>query len=123
MKIDISKAYKEPKALNCSLDLEDANITFDGTYKKEGQFLVVEGTVKGKAKVICDMSGDKFFDQIDEQIAVKFITGIYEGFDEKYDIIEIDNDYLDFDSFLNDEIESFKLGFHRKQEYKTDTQD
>lgn len=115
MKIDISKPHREKTAIDYKYETPDAKVGFIGTYKKEGQFLVLSGVLTGSVKVVCDVTGEDFYDSIDEDIKIKFTSEIYNGFDEKFDIIELDSEMLDFDSFLQDEIESFKLGFHRKE--------
>ena len=115
MKLDITKQAKESKEINYSFETEDAEVTLSGKFKKDGDFLVIDAALTGKAKVTCDITGEEFFDSINEQVAVKFISSIYEGFDKKYDIIELDGDYIDLDIFLLAEIDAFKLGFHRKE--------
>jgi len=116
LKIDITKQHRESKEFSYSIKREDADVVFSGKYKKDGQFLVVDGILEGNIQVVCDLSDQEFFDHINEEINVKFISGVYNGFDQKYDIIEIDGDLVDLNSFLEEEIESFKLGFHRKED-------
>jgi hypothetical protein len=114
MRLEVTKPFQGRRELLCEIKNEDANVIFSGVSYKDGPFLVVEGSLTGKIKVTCDSSGDDFFDDINEELAIKFTQGLYDGFDKKYDIIELDADTVDFKLFLTDEIESFKLGFHRK---------
>jgi hypothetical protein len=118
MKLEVTKSFQGKKELVCEVKNDEADVVFNGVNYKDGAFLVVEGSLAGKVKVICDSTGEVFFDDLQEELAIKFINGFYDGFDKKYDIIEIDADSVDFKNFLNDEIESFKLGFHRKDENK-----
>ncbi len=114
MKIDITKPNKEKVELKHSINLEDGSVEFVGFYKKDGQFLQLVGELKGSVKVTCDITGEEFYDSLHEELFIKFVSGVYNGFDEKYDIIEVQNDIIDFDSFIIDEVEAFKLDFHRK---------
>jgi hypothetical protein len=116
MRLEVTKPFQGKRELVCEIKNDDATVVFRGINYKDGSFLVVEGNLTGKIKVICDSSGDDFFDDINEELAIKFTHGLHDGFDKKYDIIETDTDTVDFKLFLTDEIESFKLGFHRKDE-------
>jgi hypothetical protein len=117
MRLEVTKPFQGKRELLCKIKNDDSNVVFSGLNYKDGSFLVVEGSLTGKIKVTCDSSGDDFFDDINEELAIKFTHGVYDGFDKKYDIIEVNADTVDFELFLIDEIESFKLGFHRKDEH------
>ncbi len=120
MKIDLRKLPKEKKEFSIEYKEGENFAHFSGCSFSESSFLVVDGKINGKIEVVCDVSGEKFFDLLDEEVKIKVVEGTYKGFDEVYDIIEADGNIFDFESFLEGEIESFKNDYHKKQELSTE---
>jgi len=114
MKLEVTRAFQGKKEIRLEIKNDEADIVFNGLCYKDSAFLVLEGNLVGRVKVICDSTGEEYFDDMNDELAIKFIHGFYDGFDKNYDIIELDSDTVDLELFLNDEIEGFKLGFHRK---------
>ena len=71
---------------------------------------IVEGILEGKVKVECIKCLEEFDKEIKEEINIKIVKPPYEGFDEKYDIIEMDK--YDLEEFLKSEIESIKNDYN-----------
>lgn len=120
MKIDLKKPPKEKKEFNVEYKDGISSASFVGVFFYKAPFLVVEGSLKGNIEVVCDLSGEKFFDELDDDIKIKVVEGAFKGFDELYDIIESDDGVFDFDSFLEGEIELFKNDYHKKEEVRLD---
>ena len=114
MKIDLRKLPKEKREF--SLDVKDGEdfANFTGCFYLESPFLVVDGRIHGQVNVICDTSGEWFADKLDEDVKIKVIEGSYKGFDELYDIIEVDGDIFDVELFIKDEMELFRNDYHKK---------
>lgn len=119
MKVDLRKLPKGDREFAVEYRDGDSFAHFSGSFSSKSSFLVVDGTISGKIEVVCDISGEKFFDELFEEVKIKVVEGSYRGFDELYDIIETDSNIFDFLSFLESEIESFKSGYHKKQEFLT----
>lgn len=118
MKIDLNKPPKERKEFIIDYKEGASTASFVGVFFYKAPFLVVEGKLKGNIEVVCDLSGKKFFDELDDDIKIKVTDGVFKGFDELYDIIESEDGVFDFDSFLADEVELFKNDYHKQEEVK-----
>ncbi len=116
MKVDLRKLSKDSRDFAIEYKKGENFAHFSGCFFSESSFLVVDGKINGKIEVVCDVSGEKFFDELNEEVKIKVVEGSYKGFDEVYDIIETDSNIFDFESFLEGEIESFKNDYHKKQE-------
>ncbi len=114
MKIDLKKLPKERQDFSVEYKNSDGEACFIGSFFSKTPFLVVEGKIEGSIEVVCDLSGEKFFDKLSDDIKIKVVEGPYKGFDEVYDIIESDDGVFDFESFLVEEIELFKNDYHKK---------
>ena len=114
MKIDLKKLPKERQDFSVEYKNSDGEACFIGSFFSKTPFLVVEGKIEGSIEVVCDLSGEKFFDKLGDDIKIKVVEGPYKGFDEVYDIIESDDGVFDFESFLVEEIELFKNDYHKK---------
>ncbi len=115
MKIDLKKLPKERQDFSVEYRDSDGEAYFSGNFFPKTPFLVVEGKIEGSIEVVCDLSGEKFFDKLSDDIKIKVVEGPYKGFDEIYDIIESDEGVFDFESFLAGEIELFKNDYHKKE--------
>lgn len=114
MKIDLKKLSKERKEFSIEVSEGEDFAHFSGHFYFDTPFLVVEGRIKGKIEVICDLSGEKFFDELDEEVKIKVVDGSYKGFDEVYDIIEVEGGVFEVESFVRDEMELFRNDYHKK---------
>lgn len=117
MKIDLEKLPRERKDFYIKLSGDFGEAEFFGFYFKDGSFLAIDGAIKGDISVICDISGERFVDILDEKLKIKVTNGSYKGFDEEYDIVECDSGIFDFEAFLEDEIKMFQNDYHKKQEF------
>lgn len=116
MKVDLRKLPKEQKEFSLDYKNGEDFAQFKGSFYGKPPFLVITGNIQGKIRVTCDISGEHFFDNLDEDVNVKVVEGVYKGFDEEYDIIENEGSIFDFESFLSDEVELFKNDYHKKEQ-------
>lgn len=111
MKLNIKSAPRRSVPFSIELGGEDFKVKFSGNYEKKGLDIILEGLLTGDVQVTCGVSCQTFFTQMNEEICVKFVEGEFKGFDPKYDVIETDGE-IDFEGFILEEIESFRLGYH-----------
>jgi len=116
MKVDLRKLPKENKEFVIEYKNGNSFAKFSGVCFRVTSFLVADGNIEGKIEVVCDVSGETFLDDFTENVKIKVIEGSYKGFDEEYDIVEVDSNIFDFESFLEGEVEIFKNDYHKKQE-------
>ena len=116
MKVDLRKLPKEQKEFSLEYKNGEDFAQFNGSFYGKPPFLVITGNIQGKIKVACDISGEEFFDTLNEDVKIKVVEGIHKGFDEEYDIVENDDSMFDFESFLIGEIELFRNDYHKKEE-------
>lgn len=114
MKIDLRKQSSEIRQFRSVYSSADGEVTFEGQCRKKDGFVIVEGRIVGRCEVVCDITGVVFFDTLDEEVKLKLVSDAYKGFDVEFDIIECDDEVFDCDIFLQEEIESFRLGYHRQ---------
>ena len=117
MKIDLEKLPRERKDFYIKLSGDFGEAEFCGFYFKDGSFLAIDGAIRGDIYVICDISGERFVDILDEKLKIKVTNGSYKGFDEEYDRVECDSGIFDFEAFLEDEIRMFQNDYQKKQEF------
>ena len=77
--------------------------------QKDGSF-IIEGKFEGKVEVECIKCLKVFNKEIDEEIRFKVVKPPYEGFDDEYDIIEMEKfDQMDL---LKSEVELIKSDYN-----------
>ena len=75
-------------------------------------FVLMKGHLKGNLEVACDVCAEPFDIMLDEDVRLLLYNGIYNGFDNEYDIVEVDNEIINIDELLNSEIELIKSDYH-----------
>ena len=94
---------------------EGLNINADSKKLKDGSF-IIEGKLQGNIEVECIKCLKKFKKNINEDVKFKIVTSPYKGFDEEYDIIEMEK--FDIEEILKSEIESIKNDYNVCDECK-----
>jgi hypothetical protein len=108
LKIELRKIPFNPK----EFETEFNGLKLKGVFFKEKQNLAkIEAKLSGKIEVDCNKCADSFIKNIDEDLKLIITDKIYNGFDEIYDVIEINSNIIDFDDIIMSEIESHKLDF------------
>ena len=93
----------------------EINKSFEGldliavSKKKDGNF-IIEGKLEGKVEVECIKCLKKFDKEINEEVKFKVVKPPYEGFDEEYDIIEMEK--FDQLELLKSEVELIKNDYN-----------
>ena len=79
------------------------------TKLKDGTF-IVEGKLQGEIEVECIKCLNTFKKNVDEDVKFKIVKPPYKGFDEEYDIIEMEK--FDPEELLKSEAESIKNDYN-----------
>jgi uncharacterized metal-binding protein YceD (DUF177 family) len=102
--------------LKIDKNLEGLHLIAESTKLKDGTFLI-EGRLEGNIEVECIKCLKTFKKEINEDVKFKIVTPPYKGFDEEYDIIEMEK--FDVEELLKSEIESIKNDYNICNECKT----
>ncbi len=112
MKIEFRKVPQQPK----DFSLEIASVKFLGTFCKISSKLVdIKSEIDGIVEVNCCKCGTNFDIPFNEKIHFLASDGIYSSNDERdldKMIIEIDNNFIDFEEILQSELESLRSDYH-----------
>ena len=108
MKIELRKIPFEKREFETSF----SGLTLKGIFYKENQNIAkIEANLSGEIEVDCIKCATPFMREIDEDLKLIITDRIYNGFDEEFDVIEINSQIIDFDDIITSEIESIKLDF------------
>ena len=108
MKIALRKIPFNPNNFTTELD----GITLKGTFFRETPNIAkIEAVLDGEVEVECVKCLKNFTRKIDEKLKLIITDRVYNGFDEEFDVIEIDSNIVDFDEIISSEIESIKLEY------------
>lgn len=116
MKIEIRKITNTPK--NFTLNLKDYNVNIIGNISKlpNGLFKI-NATITGGINLICDLSGEEFIKNLNEDIILYSSYGIWKNSsnnNDDFDVIEFFDSFIDLDFIFRSELESMKLDYHTK---------
>ena len=81
-----------------------------GESKKKDDSLLIDGNLKGEVEVECIKCLNSFKKNIDEEVHFKIVRPPFNGFDEKYDIIEQEN--FNLEDLLSSEIELIRQDYN-----------
>jgi len=108
LKIELKKFPINPKEFETSF----GGLELKGIFFKENPHQIkIEAKISGELEVDCNRCANIFTKQINDDLKLIITDEIYNGFDENYDVIEIDSNIVDFDVIISSEIESYKLDF------------
>ncbi|RUM55646.1 MAG: hypothetical protein DSY40_03665 [Nautilia sp.] len=109
MKIALKKIPFNKSDFETKLD----NLTLKGIFfKEDNNSAKIEATLSGEVEVECIKCLSPFKREINEELKLIITDRVYNGFDEEYDIVEIDSNIIDFDDIITSEIESIKLEYN-----------
>ncbi len=119
MRIQARKIYSTPK----SFSLEKDGVRLRGELKeakqsKKGLF-ILQGRLEGKIKLVCDISGEEYEKELDEELVLYISDGLWDTQSQSldtFDVIEFFDGFIDLDFILQSEIQSIKLDYHHKGE-------
>jgi uncharacterized metal-binding protein YceD (DUF177 family) len=108
LKIELKKIPFNPKDFRAEFN----GIVLEGIFYKETPNIAkIEANLHGKVEVDCNRCAESFEKEINEDLKLIITDKIFNGFDENYDVIEINSNIVDFDDIISSEIESIKLDF------------
>ena len=108
MKIEFRKIPFQKKEFQTDFQ----NLTLKGVFFKETPNIAkIEAILNGEIEVECIKCASPFIKTINEELKLIITDRVFNGFDEIYDVIEINSNIIDFDDIITSEIESEKLDF------------
>ena len=108
MNIPFRKITSTPTDFNVSS--EGVTLKGEVAFKERNQ-AILQAHLSGEISLTCDICAEDFATMLDEKIALLIANGIYEGFNDTLDVVEI-NETIDFDELLRSEVEMFKSDYH-----------
>ncbi len=114
MRIQFRKILSSSKVF----DLQKEEIKFYGEIRaKSYKLFYLKGKIQGRLKVVCDISGEEFLQEIDEDLVLYISDGIWDTQSQDssaFDVIEFFDGFIDLDYILQSEIDSIQLDYHTK---------
>jgi uncharacterized metal-binding protein YceD (DUF177 family) len=108
LKIELKKIPFNKSDFETSLN----GVVMKGSFFKETPNIAkIEAILSGEVEVECVKCLENFKKKVDEKLKFIITDRVYNGFDEEYDIIEINSNIIDFDDIITSEIESIKLDY------------
>jgi len=95
--------------LELNTSFEGLTLKANSKKQKDGSF-IIEGKFEGIVEVECIKCLNKFNKKIDEKVKFKIVKPPYEGFDEEYDIIEMEK--FDQLELLKSEVELIRNDYN-----------
>ncbi len=115
MKIDFRKIAFQPKAFF----IQNETLVFEGEVKRIGDKLFrVNAILNGELKLVCDRSGEEYFQKIEEDLVLYISNGIWDTQSQKVDdldVIEFFDGFIDFEYILQSEIDLIQMQYHIKE--------
>jgi len=109
LKIELRKIPFTKSDFETSLN----NVVIKGSFYKETPNIAkVDAILNGKVEVECVKCLQHFTKKIEEKLKLIITDRVYNGFDNEYDVIEINSNFIDFDDIITSEIESEKLEYN-----------
>jgi len=93
------------------------NVNFEGMVLKgevfftERNLALLKAELNGELTLTCDICAEDFATMLHEKIELLISNGVYKGFNETYDVVEID-EVLDFNELIHSEIELVRNDYH-----------
>ncbi|PAF47151.1 hypothetical protein BKH46_05445 [Helicobacter sp. 12S02634-8] len=117
MQIEMRKITQTPKPFT----LESEGVTLSGELtRKTSKLFCMRASLKGALEVVCDLSGEQFFQAIDTDLVLYISDGLWDMQSQNlklddFDVIEFFDGFIDMDFILHSEIESIKMDYHTKE--------
>ncbi len=78
---------------------------------KERNLALLHAELLGELMLTCDICAEDFATMLNEKIELLISRGVYKGFDDTYDVVEIE-ELLDLDALMSSEIELIRSDYH-----------
>ena len=93
-------------------EVAQENVTLKGTLVfKRRDLVFMQAQLQGKVSVPCDICAEQFDIMLDDKVELLLSDGIYNGSDEQFDVIEMENT-INTDALLHSEIELIQSDYH-----------
>jgi len=88
-------------------------VTLKGTLKLKSRDLVLmQAHLSGNLNLPCDICAEQFDTALDEEIELLVSDGVFEGSNDEYDVVEMQEGTIDIDQLLLSEIELVRSDYH-----------
>lgn len=74
--------------------------------------VLLEATLRGTLDVDCYLCGDSFAIMPEEKVAFLISDGVFHGQDERYDVVEMHEGFIDLDAVFDSEIALIQSDYH-----------
>ena len=108
MNIPFRRITKTPTAFE--VNAEGVTLKGEITFT-ERNLALLDAVLSGEIILTCDICAEDFATMLNEKIELLISDGIYKGFDERLDVVEVDQT-IDFDALLESEIELIRNDYH-----------
>lgn len=109
MKIEFKKVPQTAKEFIALFN----SVKIEGIFCKISPSLVkVEAVLKGNTEIDCCRCGASEIVEVNEELKLLLSDGIYNGDEEEFLIIEVENSLIDFDEIIESELNSIKSDYY-----------
>jgi len=92
--------------------VDSEGVTLEGEVVfTERNLALLKAELSGEIYLTCDICAEDFATMLNEKIELLISNGIYKGFNETYDVVEIEES-LDLNEFIYSEVELIKNDYH-----------
>ena len=111
MKIAFNKVARENSySVNIQNDKFSVQANFD-IKPQSASMLNCQLTFQGEIQTICNRCGIDMVEKVDENISLLISNGVFDGFDENIDVVEVLDDFVDFDEIIISELELISTNY------------
>lgn len=118
MKIEARKITSNPRNFSLDLVSDSYKIKVNGNLSKLSNGLIkIDSTMAGELDCICDLSGEEFRKNINDEIVLFAKDGIWNSHQDRdyFDVIEFFGGYIDLEFIFKSELESIRLDYYIKE--------
>lgn len=85
--------------------------------KLDNGLIKIDSIINGEMDLICDLSGEDFKKDINENLILFAKDGIWDSHKDRdyFDVIEFFDGYIDLEFIFKSELESIQLDYHIKE--------
>ncbi len=104
--------FKKIPITGIDFDTKIGDLRFYGVAEKISEKLVkCKGVIEGNFSHSCDRCGEDFLQNLKEEIEIFVCQGIYKEDNELLNLIESFDDFVNFDTILKSELESYRCDY------------
>ncbi|NOX16013.1 MAG: DNA-binding protein [Epsilonproteobacteria bacterium] len=104
--------FKKIPITGVDFDAKIDDLRFCGVVKKISENLVkCKGVIEGNFDHNCDRCNEQFQENVKEEIDIFISKGIYHDGEKLLNLIEVFDDFVNFDTILESELESYRCDY------------